>query len=74
MFDERIFEKQGIEFGMDDGEFEPTNLLDELARFGIMLEQVGEITTDSVFKVFGFTYIDNGIGRIEIAVNTGFFR
>jgi hypothetical protein len=59
---------------MDDGEFKPTNLLDEFTRFGIVLQQVGEITTDSVFQVFGFAYIDNGIGRIEIAVDTGFFR
>jgi hypothetical protein len=37
LFDECVFEEQGVEFGMDDGEFEPTNLLDEFTRFGIML-------------------------------------
>jgi hypothetical protein len=59
---------------MHDGEFEPTNLLDQFSSLCIVSLDIGEVAANPVFQIFSFTYIYNGIGRIEIAVHAGFFR
>lgn len=73
LLDERIFKQECIKFGVNDGEFDFPNLLDQFSSFGVVVLNAGEIATYSVLEVFRFSYIDDGIEFVEIAIYSRLF-
>ena len=72
-FDEGVFEKQGVDFGGDDGDASVVDMADEHLDFSTLVVVVGEIGGDTALEVAGLADIYDLAVGVEVLVDTGTF-
>ena len=58
---------------MHDGEFDFLNLLYEFSGFGVMVLDACKIAADAVFEILRFSYVDDGVIFVKIAIHARLF-